>query len=87
MSTTSRCEWWFVTSPETGLGPGNASTQGMDAWPAEHPDTIHGSAQPRVAIPLADFDEARRDINASLKALEMKTIDTEEFIGCRMYTG
>jgi HEAT repeat protein len=82
METTSTIEWWFVTSPETGL-----EELRIAKWPVEHPDTISGAARPRTAKPLSDFADIRRDTNASLKALEMKTIDLNEFIGCRMYTG
>ena len=45
MVTTSKIEWWFVVDPERGL-----KEMRLESWPAERPDTLHGSAQGRMAI-------------------------------------
>jgi hypothetical protein len=82
MSTTSRIEWWFVYDPTTGR-----KEMRLDEWPAEHPDTIKGSARPREAKPPSEFHEARQANNAKLRSMDAPTIMVEEFVGCRLYTG
>ena len=76
---------YFVADPELGM-----KELRLDSYPAEHPDTIHGSAQPRQWLKLASFDEARREKNRELNDLASSQdagMMIEEFIGARLYTG
>jgi hypothetical protein len=82
MVTTSKIEWWFVVDPERGL-----KEMRLESWPAERPDTLHGSAQGRREIPTSEFEAERANRNAQLRSLDAQPLEFEEFLGARLYTG
>lgn len=84
ITTTSETEFWFVVDPSDNT----LEKIGRDGWPVEAKlmRTTETRKLCRKPIPLSEFSEVKRSINARLETLKLSLTD-EMFIGARLYTG
>jgi len=81
-ATTSRAEWLFVVSPDTGL-----DILDLDDWPgAEEARTSPGRAE-RKPHSLEDFRSEWDSVDKRLVAGGEQPLSDVEFIALRLYTG